>query len=776
MLRRLIAIGLPLLACSFALAIGLPARADVTLVEQGQARCRIHAPAAAMADDDPNIDPNSTLARDRELARQRLRESVRDLVLYLEKMSGAKIEVVTDPPAAAPDLLPILVGDFATTAFGPPAQAAPYAQGFRVIVGPGGVGLAGESDLAASYAIYEVLHALGCRWYMPGELGEVIPSLPTVTLAEMDVSSAPFTYYRGLWYCDDAYRRRNRLGGLLLNAGHALEGYVTAEQRQAHPEWVGEVAGQPSPNRLKWSDPAVAEAIAARLLEYHAANPALTYSLSPDDGLGFDESAADRAIDAGDYDSTFDGISITDRLMVLCNRIAERVTTQEPDVLFGMLAYANYTRPPVREPVHPAIVPQIAPITYSRAHPMTDDRVPGNPELRYLVEGWGQKARATSVYFYGWFLAEPSAPNPMITKWGTDAPIVLANNCRFWQPETLSNFETSMHALYLGSRLAWDPKQEPAQIIDELHQKFYGHAAQEMAAYWHYIDRVWVETPEYSGCGFGYLRRWTPEHLAESRRLLDAGKAACQTDIERRRVQLADDSLALFEQFMKLRRDLAEGRFDRLAEEAAAWRTRVVALGDQWQENYTFTKVPWSAATVNGAYFGSFYQLTYDDATRIARDFSLVTGPLRVWRWQPDKEKTGETEGWAAADYDDAAWPTTDVCLETWSTLGHHNYFGSMWYRSDVSLPEAAGKRTHLWVGATDGRVKLFVNGRHVPYQPAEGAAQDAFEGYCQPISFDVTDYVQAGENQVALLATRTFFNELGTGGLLAPVVVYREK
>ena len=44
----------------------------------------------------------------------------------------------------------------------------------------------------------------------------------------------------------------------------------------------------------------------------------------------------------------------------------------------------------------------------------TDDAVPDNREFRALIEGWGRVAPATSVYFYGWFLAEPAAPNPMI--------------------------------------------------------------------------------------------------------------------------------------------------------------------------------------------------------------------------------------------------------------------------------------------------------------------------------------------------------------------------
>src|SRR5205814_4003426 len=108
------------------------------------------------------------------------------------------------------------------------------------------------------------------------------------------------------------------------------------------------------------------------------------------------ESKEDRALDADDFDVPHQTTSLTDRLLVLTNRIAERVTAKHPDVLLGMLAYSKYTRPPVREKVHPSIVPQIAPITYSRAHPISDETVPGNKDLRALIEGWGKKAKQTS--------------------------------------------------------------------------------------------------------------------------------------------------------------------------------------------------------------------------------------------------------------------------------------------------------------------------------------------------------------------------------------------
>jgi hypothetical protein len=753
------------------------ARAEVLLAERGQSRCLILAPARVMGPD-PKLTTPTSRQREAEEQRQRLRESVKDLARVLGIMTGTTIEVRTGDRPAGDRRVPIFVGEGGQKRFGPPGKTAPYRQGFRYVVSPKGVGLYGESDLASSYAVYELLDRLGCRWYLPGNLGEVIPKRQRVALPETDLSLAPGTIYRGIWYADEAYKRRNRMGGLLLSAGHALEFYLTKEDRAKHPEWRAVIGGKPHPHRLKWSSPTLASFLADKILAQHARDPQPSYSLSPDDGIDWDESKDDRALDAGDFDPTFQKVSKTDRLMVLCNRVAAKVAAKHPDVLLGVLAYADYTRPPVREKVHPNLVPQLAPITYSRAHPITDTRVPGNKQLRYLVEGWGKKARMTSMYFYGWFLAEPSAPNPMITKWGTDVPIVLRNNCRFWQPETLPNFETSMHALYLGNRLAWNPSLRPQDVIDELHRKFYGHAAKQMAAYWTFIDRVWVDTPEYSGCGFAYLRRWTPQRLAEARRLLSAARAACTTPTEQARVRLADESLALFERFMKLRRDQAEGRFTDLAREAAEWRTRVVKLGERYKDNFCFTRVPWTPHTVNGAYFGQFYQQTYDDASRIAKYFDiLTTPPLRKFRYRPDPDRKGEAAGWAKVEFADRDWKTTDVCTETWSTLGHHDYFKSMWYRTPVTLPAVPkGRRVFLWLGSFDGSVKAFVNGQQVRSSSSLSQPSGEVAGYCQPVSFDITDIARAGANTVALLCTRTAFNELGTGGLIGPAVVYAEK
>jgi hypothetical protein len=748
------------------------------LVEDGRARAKIFVAPSVMEADLPGA---KHLLSETEKQRERLRDSVKDLAVYLEKMSGAPIEIVAGAPVKENGIVQVIVGEPAVAAFGPPGKTAPFKQGFRMVVKPGAVGLLGESDLATSYAIYELLDRLGCRWYMPGEWGEVIPKMKTIALPETDFSSAPGTIYRGIWYADDDYKRRNRHGGLMLHAGHALEGYVSDAQRAEHPEWVAEVRGKPHKRRLKWSNPGVANAIADYWLERLQKNPVDSISLSPDDGLSFDESKEDQAIDAGDIDTTSQTVSLTDRLLFLSNHVAERVVEKYPNVLFGMLAYGPTTRPPVREKVHPNIVPQIAPITYSRAHPMNMDEVPDNKELRALIEGWGKAAKMTSVYFYGWFLAEPSAPNPMIKKWSIDAPFVLKNNCQFWQPETTANFETSMHALYLGCRLAWNPALKPEEIIAELNTRFYGHAAKEMTAYWNFIDDVWVGTPDYSGCGFGYMGRWKPERLVRARQLMNEALAACANPLEIQRVKIADDSLELFELFMKLRRDQAGGHWAKIGLEADQWRKLVSYLGTKYKDQSAFTLMRWNPNTLNGDYFKQFYQQSYDEEARVAKEFALLTPqPLREFRYQAAADKSGEAQGLASPTYDDSAWKTTDVCVDTWSSLGYHAWFKSMWYRTTVKLPAGPkGKKVFLMLTSTDGSAKVFINGKPIAYSdvhPKKGP-RDEFDGYCQPVSFDITDAVKLNAPcQVSILCTRTAFNELGTGGLLGPAMVYREK
>ena len=779
-----------LLGLSTVSATALAAPDALVLSENGKARCAIVVDAAVMSETGPDLKKIINPEREEEVQRQRLRESVKDLAHYLEVLSGAAIPVITNGDPVVTGHVPIRIGQQAAAVFGPTGITAEFRQGLRIVADPKrGIGLYGESGLADSYAIYGLLDQLGCRWFFPGKLGEVIPA-PVASLAfpVQDIKDAPYTIFRDTlgYSSDEAVRRRNRMGGNHPPTQHCLEGYVSKEEKAAHPEWIAETRdGKPMPGRLKWSNRELANRIGEIICEQQKQKPKFFYCLSPDDGARFDESELDAALDAGDFDAAMQTISLTDRAVTFYNRIVERVVQEYPDVMFSALAYVQYTRPPIREKPHKNLIIQIAPITYGRAHPMNLENVPDNDALRHIVEGWGRVSQATSYYFYGYFLAEPLAPFPCLRRWANDVPYIYEKgSCRYWQPETSGNNEFFAIAQWMGMRMAWNPKQDPWALYREANSHLYGEAAAEMWTFWDTLDRFWVETPEYAGASFGYLHRFTPERMAELQTLLSQATDAAKTDDVKQRVALVQTSLDLTKSFLDLRRDLAEGRWSGLTERSIAWNEKASTAAKEHYENRCFASCWWRAdKSFATLYFGDFYANTHNSADQLATSKrALLKQPVRTFRIATDKELKGLANGFATPGFDDSNWQETDVSYRTWSSEGYHNYMGAMWYRATLDAPERPeGQRIWLWIGATDGTAQVFVNGKAVQGRRELGKPDetpeliDAPGGFCAPLIFDVTDAIRSGSNTLAILATRTAVNELGTGGLLAPVTLFCE-
>jgi hypothetical protein len=371
------------------------------------------------------------------------------------------------------------------------------------------------------------------------------------------------------------------------------------------------------------------------------------------------------------------------------------------------------------------------------------------------------------MYPYPFNLGESTAPNPMLTKWAYDVPYALSRGCAYWMPETIPNFETSMHALYMGTRLAFDARLKPEVVYGDIDRRLYGHAASEMHAYWQEVDRAWWETPEYAGGHFSHARRFSIAVLGRLRAKLELAKAAARGPVERARVTMADDSLSLFQDFMMMRHDFDAGRFDNLDARAKAWTDRATELAVRYKPNYAFAWTYWAHEGVHAHYFNSFEHPLYDDAARIARTRSILT-TLRHFRFA--KTESATDLGASATSFDASSWRVTDPSVDSWSTLGLYSYMGSAWYRAsfDVS-PAAANAPTQVWLGGTDGKVRVFVDGKEAKFVATSTYATP--EGYSAPFTFDAGN-LAAGSHTVAILATRTTLNELGTGGLLGPVVV----
>jgi len=89
--------------------VGHAAPANITLVQNGTAKVAIYVTPEIMAPDDKKIHYTRP-EYPAEVARLRLQASVNDLALYLGKISGAKVDVLTTPRATADKRLPIYIG------------------------------------------------------------------------------------------------------------------------------------------------------------------------------------------------------------------------------------------------------------------------------------------------------------------------------------------------------------------------------------------------------------------------------------------------------------------------------------------------------------------------------------------------------------------------------------------------------------------------------------------------------------------------------------------
>jgi hypothetical protein len=389
-----------------------------------------------------------------------------------------------------------------------------------------------------------------------------------------------------------------------------------------------------------------------------------------------------------------------------------------------------------------------------------------------------------SYYNYMFHLAETSAPYPMIRQMSEELPIIYANNMKFWQPETSSLFDSVLPGMVISNRMAWKPQEKPAAILDDFYTKFYGAAAAPMRRYWQIFDDAWNKVPEHGGAGFGYMRRFTPEVLKAARAAMDEALLACQTQMERRRVEMHAESLQQFELYMKLRWELAGGKLEvqrsstTMEREVTQWMGHQMALGDKYESAFAFGKVGWTPYTFSGEMFKDNFLPAYNDRVRIARNYKVISPALRHWRYQADKEKQGEAAGWQRPEFDDSGWKLTDPCIDTWYAMGLDAYYGPVWYRDTIKMPAVpAGKKIFLWVSSTDGTCKVFINGKHVLWVNDKGEARDEFSGWCNPASWDITAAIQPNaDNHIAIIGTRLFANELGTGGLLGPVLLYTDK
>ena len=362
-------------------------------------------------------------------------------------------------------------------------------------------------------AVYEFLRGLGARWYMSGELGEILPKLADIPLPEVDRTVHPAYPVRQIHQSMFSLRREDVLWRLRLGLhsgaelvsprgglAHEMRALMRSEKmKKEHPEYYAIWGGK------RMTDPAKPCLSAEGLVEENVKFVRAVFdvydtpmvSVMPQDGYGR-PCQCELCEGKGTPERGWHG-TMSDYVWGYVDRVAREVYKTHPDKKVSCFAYGTYLLPPEKiEKLSPNVV---VGIVHGRGGYFRD------PDTRARVHEIRRRwLELSSNKLIMW---EHYPFTHRGTFWPAYFPHKIAQGLRELENVSMGEFveiawgpfNVRGHGLhtpgfshlnvYVTARLYWDPDADVDALLDEYCRLFYGPAAQEMKAFIEYSEEHW---------------------------------------------------------------------------------------------------------------------------------------------------------------------------------------------------------------------------------------------------------------------------------------------
>lgn len=517
---------------------------DITLVRDGRPRALI------------------VVSRD---ARDQVRSAAATLAKYIERASGAKLEVVSDDKPAEVNAAVVFVG--AAPSVEPVRSVGGNLDddGFVIRAKDNQITICGPTDWGTEFGVYEFLERfVGVRWLLPGPDGDDVPAAGTIRVPEGTITDQPavssrlFSGLRGDW--QTRWARFNRMHGRLSFHHNLLNVFPPETYTKTHPEFFPMRDGKtrylpPTNNTHGWqpcfsAKGSVEEAI-KNINRYFDRHPeATSFSLGVNDSSGY--CRCPQCLNRVPKEPNFLGrADYSDLYYDWCNRVIEGVLKKHPDKWFGCLAYSEVAAPPKHVQVHERLVPfmtydrmkWIQPEVRAAGHAVTEAWEKVSPALGWYDYIYGTPYCLPRVYFH---------QTQKYLRYGVD------HGVRACYAELYPNWGEGPKP-YLYLKLWWNPQADVDALLKEWYVRCVGReAAPYLAKYYEIWERFWTKdildspwfSPRGQYCNFSspaYLAQVKQADIHESRRLLEACLARCKTDKQRARARLLEKAFEYYE-------------------------------------------------------------------------------------------------------------------------------------------------------------------------------------------------------------------------------------
>ena len=770
------------------------------------------------------VVPDKALASER-FAAQELQDTLRamsgaelPIVLDSERPSGSVVTVGATADVPASLVRELAVEECVIRTFG---SARLMIVGGRLPPLTSADGHVWVRDRGTLYGVYEFLTRLGVRWFDPSPLGTVIPRRSTIETGEVRYRHKPsFPYrggYRGLWAVRNRYNGNvwggPEWGGIWYEWLAHMYYYVIPPKRffEKHPEWFPLIGGKRvKEGQLCTTQPEVVERFVRFVLDTYKRNPQLkVLGIEANDGHGWCECDACKALDNPKLLTPYKQISMSPRVMDFNVRIARRVAAKNPKAMVGWYIYNDHTEfPPgltkLPENLHGRFC------TYASAYSDYSQSIEtgtsaANLRTRAALEAWRGVLTHMSTYEYWsgytWFGPMPIRP-------------AIAANLRYYHRLGLEgcyqlgpqHWGSQGFNYWMAGRLLWDSTLDEDALLADYCHSFFGPAGDAVKALHLRLERAVAESGRPVMSGGAYIEPiFTEAVMKDGFEILSRAFAAADTPVIRLRLERVRDSLRFADKAARMDRLEKAGKLD---EALAVGRDLLVWLGelhpskeamrsglenrckaitdagdkgdvaDAARQSRELAK--WLDTIDRGRFIfagldsepGRHLQDRVKKLAAAVKDFARLRSVADVvckvpskWHFHTDPGNVGRSRGWYKVDADAGDWPMIPIA-SWWENAGYPGYDGRAWYRTSLSIPEAfQGRSIRVFFGAVDGDATVYLNGRKM----GEHLLGKDGAGWDQAFSVDVTDAVRFGRDNILVVEV---FSDVAYGGIWKSVRV----
>ena len=355
-------------------------------------------------------------------------------------------------------------------------------------------------------AVCGFLYDLGVRWYMPGELGEVLPQMATIPVPQIDQTVRPDFPLRALNFRAGIYGRDANMWGFHLGvrqpfgrqAAHGLHTMTHNDYTLTnHPDWFALYGGkrhtQPDQrlNQLCYSnEELLQEAVRFAQAQFDHYDMDVVSIMPPD---GYTAICQCELCEGKESPELGERGRLSNYIWEFVNEVAKEIAKTHPGKMISNCAYGVYTAPPSSIE---RLEPNVQVIIVGGRRPTSPDR----EELRALREAWAAKTDNPIEIFEnypftgrGFYLP---AYIPRVMGESINETKGMSRGEDVWLTMDFSDEAIGFNhfLIYFTARMYWGgAEQDAVAMFDEYCRLFYGPAADQMRAFFAYCEDNWRE-------------------------------------------------------------------------------------------------------------------------------------------------------------------------------------------------------------------------------------------------------------------------------------------